>query len=817
MQPKAEHAICDKCPLKNKSFAASTGPTDAKIAVVSRSPGHYEAIRGKSFSGPSGRILDHLLKIHGVDRKDVFATNAVLCQADGTEQGFGLAVACCEPRLKAEIANADTIIAAGREAAYSVLGVSNVGQNRGYPHFVQTNGKAQRVIVTNNPAVVLRDDATYPELVRDFRLAIAPLPTPKLPKVRFTENVVEAREWVEQILPTLVPGTLLASDLETRSEGDGAYNRIVCAGFSTRSERAIVFGESVCYNNDFLGNYLRRLYEIPGISYLWHNGKYDVKVLRRAGINARVDHDSMLVSWCLDERPGDPDSGAGGHSLEWLLKDELGWPKYEPPSVRQFKKDGILADAKAHEELYKYNGHDTAGTISLFEVLKERAINDNVWEKPYLSLLIRLSEALARTEMQGTIYDAEESCNILERVVWPKLRAQRAYMRELCGVKLLNPNSPKQLEKLMYDDWGLHHNLIRSNIERVGKRSTDKFVRDEILQVGFNCNDSVHRETFKLFVETLDQFKELDKQRGTYLEGLVLKRSKDGRIYTDFKIHGTESGRVSGNKPNLQNITRPKDGLPNIRSAFVPDPGCIFVSADLSQAELRAIAALSGDEQLQSVYTDTSRSLHKEVATQFYGSDYTYEQYVVAKNINFGVAYWQSAYSFAQMYHISQEEAQNFIDYWWNRFPAVWDWTKHMEALVLKKGEIQSPFGHKRRFYVIPQDESARIHVVKEGINFLPQNIAANITNWALCEFTEWLTATNKWDVISTRITVHDSILVNCKQAYVPEAVSKLKECLETAPQKALGWEFPFVAEFSVGSNWGQMEDYHENAYSNSR
>ncbi|HEY1247748.1 MAG TPA: DNA polymerase, partial [Nitrososphaera sp.] len=505
----------------------------------------------------------------------------------------------------------------------------------------------------------------------------------------------------------------------------------------------------------------------------------------------------------------DPDSGAGGHSLEWLLKDELGWPNYEPPSVRQFKKDGILKDDKARHDLYAYNGADTAGSIALFEVLKARAINDNVWERPYLLMLIRLSEALARVEMQGTLYDAEESCDILEKVVWPKLRAQRAAMRELCGIKLLNPNSPKQLEKLLYEDWGLTHNLMRSRIEREGKRSTDQHVREEILKVGFNCNTNVvHRETFTTFIQTLDEFKELDKQRGTYLEGLVLKRSPDGRIYTEFKIHGTESGRLSGSKPNLQNITRPKDGLPNIRSAFVPDPGCVFISADLSQAELRTIAKLSGDTQLQAIYTDTKRSLHKEVAQQFYGDNYTYEQYVVAKNINFGVAYWQSAFSFAQMYHISEEEAQNFINFWWERFPDVWDWTKKMEHMVLKKGEIQSPFGHKRRFYVIPQDQSGKIHVVKEGINFLPQNIAANITNWALCRYCEWLTDTDQWHIASPRITVHDSILVNCKISHVPVMVSKLKECLEIAPQEAIGWEFPYLAEFSVGTNWGQLEEY---------
>src|SRR5712675_1617738 len=90
-------ALCHKCPLKDRPHAATTGPADAKIAVVSRSPGYYEAQSGKSFSGPSGKVLDHLLEIHGVSRSEVLATNAVLCQSDGTESGFAVALECCSP------------------------------------------------------------------------------------------------------------------------------------------------------------------------------------------------------------------------------------------------------------------------------------------------------------------------------------------------------------------------------------------------------------------------------------------------------------------------------------------------------------------------------------------------------------------------------------------------------------------------------------------------------------------------------------------------------------------------------------------------
>jgi DNA polymerase I len=510
----------------------------------------------------------------------------------------------------------------------------------------------------------------------------------------------------------------------------------------------------------------------------------------------------MLLSWCLDERPGDPESGAGGHSLEWLLKDYLGWPKYETTAIRTFKKKGTIGN-KA--ELYQYNGLDTAGTFALWGVLKQQAINDNVFERPYKSLLIRLSETLTRMELIGNAFDTDKAMDILESEVWPKLGELRQRARKTAQKERLNLNSPTQISELLYFDWQIKHKLVRPKIERQGKMSTDKAVREEILADRFTCNPTkVHPTTVKRFARLLHEFKELDVQRGTFFEGLVLK-ARNGRLYTDFKIHGTESGRLSSSRPNLQNVTRPKEGIPSVRSCFLPDPGCVLISADLSQAELRTIAVLSADESLQSIYLDTSRSLHKEVATEFYGEHYSHEQYVRAKNINFGVAYWQSAYSFSQMYNMPFSEADRFISWWWERFPQVWEWTKATEREVLEKGELQSPFGHKRRFYVIPSDESGRLHVVKEGINFRPQNIAANITLWALCDFARRV----DWRVAQPRLTIHDSILTNCKEGEVEEVANLLKECLENAPKQAIKWEFPYTAEISIGyRNWATLEDY---------
>lgn len=827
---KAPYAQCDICPLKDKPCALTTGPADADIAVVSRSPGFNEAMSGKAFAGPSGKVLNHLLTLQGVAREEVLTTNVVLCQTDSLEGDLWEAVRACTPRLEAEIARAGTVIAAGAEAARALLGDAvRVGADRGYPHVrdlelihgtQEFEGKTQRVIITNNPAVVIRDDSSFPEMVRDFRLAINPLPRPKLPTVKIINTVEEAKRAATEMLGhfEVLAGSLysdeeriISSDIEARGS-DGTKTgglkhtaEVVCAGFSIRPERAVVFGQTPCYDSTFLSDYLKPLYEVQGVNYLWHNGKYDIKVLRTYDINARVDEDTMLLSWCLDERPGDPESGAGGHSLEWLLKDELGWPKYEPESVKHFKKTGQFSTPQAERQLYEYNGFDTAGALGLYQGFVKRAKVDGVYERPYKFMLLRLSEALTKTELQGNMFDDVKAADILEEEVWPKLRDLRIEGREISKKPELNYNSTKQMSELLYDDWKFKHSLVRPKIERKGKRSTDRYVREEVLKVGkFELGDSIDREQFTEFIQAYDDFKVLDKQRGAFFEGLILKRdSRTGRIYTDFKIHGTESGRLSSSNPNMQQVTRPKAGMPSIREAFIPDPGCSFVSADLSQAELRTIAVLSGDRNLREIYLDTNRSLHKEIAAQFYGSNYTYEEYVKAKNINFGVAFWQSGYTFAQMYHMPREEADAFVKFWWARFPQVWEWTKATEKEILDVGELQSPFGHKRRFYVIPSDQSGRLHTIKQGINFRPQNIAGNITLWAMLRLSEDL----DWDKAQLRINVHDNIVLNVRDEFIEEIARMTVDYMQAAAKEAIDWDFPFLAEVSVGKTWGQLKE----------
>src|SRR3982751_2980048 len=131
LKSKAPGARCWECPLMNEPCVPTSGPENAKVAVVSRSPGYYEAKKGQAFSGPSGKVLDHLLNENGVKREETLLTNVVLCTTKAPPLA---AVKACSPRLQSELDSADTIIAAGSEAAKAIGGLTSLSGNRGYVH-----------------------------------------------------------------------------------------------------------------------------------------------------------------------------------------------------------------------------------------------------------------------------------------------------------------------------------------------------------------------------------------------------------------------------------------------------------------------------------------------------------------------------------------------------------------------------------------------------------------------------------------------------------------------------------------------------------
>lgn len=788
-------ALCEECPLFDAACAPTTGPQDAKIAVVSRSPGYHEAQAGRPFSGPSGKILDHLLQENGVERKDVLLTNVVLCYTDTPSKE---AIAACRPRLLSETAEASLLLLCGSESTKEFVGKS-VSTGRGSIHDIDGD---RRAVVTFNPAVALRDDGRFLDLQRDFRRALQPRPNPIYPTVRWTEDVREACDWLDTIRASNV--TTFAADIETTGlEYDSA---LVSIGIGT-ADKAVVIGRTPLQHSA-VRTRLGQLLSDPTKRVIWHNGKFDCKVLRANGVPARVHEDTLLLSYSLDERPR-------SHDLDFLVQDRLGWDDYTPEYVRSGKKCGQwigredellkkygLTWEQYAEALYEYNGKDVAGTFQLFDLLVPEAEADDC-TTAYRNLLVPASEVYTEIEKYGIKFDSDLAVKILKTEVLPELDYLKSEANRIVG-RDINMNSAPQLEKLYYDELGLRHTLDRRGKER----SVDSAIRNEILEgrATFLGSHGEQQSFFDAighsFTANLHRFKRLDKIRSTYLEGLIEHSLKDGRIHGTFNLHGTETGRRSGSNPNLQNQPRPQPGekLPNIRSLFTASPGRVLMQADYSQAELRVAAVLSGDAALQQIYKD-GIDLHSETAEEFYGPKFTKEQRVNAKTINFRILYGGEAFGFSQQLAITEREAQKYINYFWNRFPQLHTWVKLTQKRTLRDGELVSPFGRKRRFHIVTPEN--RLHTLKEAVNFMIQSPAGDLTLWSLIHLWEVMDRKRAMPVIEG----HDSLVFDVEKGYAKEFAQLCKRVMESASSLALDWRLPFTVDIETGYRWGDLSE----------
>jgi DNA polymerase I-like protein with 3'-5' exonuclease and polymerase domains len=745
--------------------------------------------------------------MNGVTRDELLLTNVVLCtNPKGQTEVPKEAIKACAPRLHEELSGVDHVIACGREAVNLLVGRGSIDRYRGY--IIEQPGRT--VVAANNPALVLHDDATFPNLKRDFRRAFHPLPPPTYPTVEVIEDDKEVLDYLKDLQG--FRGSL-ACDIESRG-GLTHKATLICMQFSTNGTHAVVLGErgSAWERPDVIASLNEVLRDKERRHFIWHGGKFDVKILRHTyACDARVDEDTMMQSYALDERSGG-DEHIGVHGLKYLLMDTFGWEQFESEAVTHAKKTGVVED---YDEFYRYAGLDAGGTFQLYEHQKPLVEADGV-RRPYDHLLLRGTELAIDIELHGMVYDTDRAGDLYEFEVEPEMRELMGEMRQAVDKPMLNPRSPQQMSGIIYDDFGAQHALRkRDGMER----SVDDSARKEILEDRFELGQRweqvqvgtsvrvIEREdykrrksTLKSFIEKYDRYQSVQKQASTYLLGMIVRAEldPDSRIYTQLNFHGTNSGRLSSSKPNLQNITRSKEGLPDIRKLFRASPGRTLVHADFSQAELRCIAQFSGDKELNRIYRE-DLSLHKETATRFYGDGYTPEQYVTCKSVNFGAFYRQSAETFQEKHGINVDEARKYIEWLWKTFKGVGDWEREVEKEI-HKGPLVSSFGRKRRFYLIM--DSNRQAVYREGINFYPQSTASDLTLCAAIRLHEESDPKR----CNIGILVHDSITSDVDEDYAQEYAALMVQIMEQTAYDELKWDMPFKAEVGIGPTWGETK-----------
>ncbi len=765
---------CKKCPFGGMKVGPRGNPK-AALAAVAESPGIQERVKGFPLVGPSGEVFFSAFPEDVDVDKIAFITNALQClpkktkgQKDQTKMWH--AAQCCKERLLAEVTKhpRKVILAMGNSALWSLTGNPSlkITQERG--KLINSEYAEVGIIPAIHPAALLRGTGNYRQFCADVDYAMhiangGDIKRFVLPKVYVVSSIGCAKALVK----FLKTREFLAADIET-SGFNRLTDKVLCLGIAYKPETVFVFTPNVF-------KYLVPLFEAKKPRFIWQNGKFDIAFLRREGLPARVDEDTMLLSYALDE-------SGGIHDLEQISGDLLDAPDYKYMVKPWLPKKSSSYSLIPGPMLHEYNGIDVSLTLQDFFILREKVKSDPALEKLYTRTLIPASELLYHVEWAGMRVDTAHIAKI-ERFYRIKVQAAIKYIEHMIGHPI-NLNSPKQVAVMLYDELKLP--------PRHG-RGTGKDILERLPQTNV--------------VKALRRHRKAAKAYSTYVKGMLAAITIDGRLHTTFKLHGTRTGRLSSAEPNIQNI--PRESL--LRSMFIPKPGYKFIEVDLNQAELRSLACLSKDPGLIEIYTSTNRSIHTEMAEYLFGTEFDSiaekdEAKMKAKMVNFGIVYGREGPSIAEQFGISIKEGWRMVNGWFERFPEAHSFIKKCRKCVRKAQTITTSFGRKKRHRIVTRENLKNLQ--NEASNFPHQSIASDITLQAAIRLRPILQALG-CEIVNL---VHDSILIEVPDnELIIEQVKKL--AIGVMEMIAPEWqltEVPFKAEGKIGDRWGRdfMKDF---------
>lgn len=521
---------------------------------------------------------------------------------------------------------------------------------------------------------------------------------------------------------------------------------------------------------------LRGIFEDPDVQKVGQNLKYDINVLRGAGIETRgVAFDTMVASYLSHPE-------RRGHGLDALARDYLG---HETIPISELigkgKKQISMLDADP-ERLAEYAAEDAEVTWRLYEKLEPDLDSAGVREL-FDDVELPLVEVLAQMEWNGVALDVDQLREASARLA-TRIEELEKSIHEAAG-REFKIDSPKQLAEVLFDDIGLR--VVKKTKT---SRSTDASVLE-----------TLSLETEHPLPGLILEYRELTKLRRTYLEPLPgYVSEKTGRLHASFHQTVAATGRLSSSDPNLQNIPIRTDQGREIRRAFVAGAkDRVLITADYSQIELRILAHLSRDEGLVEAF-ESGQDIHRIVAAQLAGIDpdeVTREQRGRAKAVNFGIIYGQGAFGLARALGISRPEAADFIDRYKERYPGIVTFMDQCIQQAEAEGQVSTILGRHRP---IPEIHSRNRNLRAQGerlaINTVVQGSAADLIKLAMLRIHRRI---HDDDLdLQMLIQVHDELVFECPEKTVETHLDLVKKEM----QEALDLAVPVVVDATWGENW---------------
>ncbi len=529
---------------------------------------------------------------------------------------------------------------------------------------------------------------------------------------------------------------------------------------------------------------LRPFLEDASVKKVGHNLKFDLLVLRRAGVElAGVVADTMITSYVVD-------SGRSSHKLDALALGLLGRECVPISDLIGTGKKQKRFDEVPLDLAGPYAAEDADVSLQLHHALSAQAR-----EAGLLALLddveLPLVEVLAQLEWNGIQVEADELDRQAER-----LNARIDELKDeihAAAPRPFNPDSPKQLAGILFN--APDHQDPGLGLKPLKKNKTGPSTDIEVLEK-LSGDPSIETPVPALIVE----YRQLTKLVGTYL--VALKEAinpRTGRIHASFNQTVAATGRLSSSDPNLQNIPIRTEIGREIRKAFVAPEGRVLITADYSQIELRLLAHLSRDENLIRAFEE-GQDIHRAVAGEIHGiplEEVTSEQRSGAKMVNFGIVYGVTPYGLARRLGVSDKEAAGIIDSYRARFPGITTFLAECVSQAETLGYVETMLGRRRPIPQISGRGAQRALGERVAINSVVQGSAADLIKLAMIDLHRRLTAGELGDTLML-LQIHDELVFETPAGEADRVMEAVVERME----RAMDLSVPLVVDAAAAGDW---------------
>jgi len=613
--------------------------------------------------------------------------------------------------------------------------------------------------------------------------SITPLSTNTKINKKLYESILTEKD-LEKWVKILNKQTVISVDTETSSLNP-LEAELIGISFSYSPNKAcyIPLGHKKVKSlkKEFVIQKVKPILEDPSIKKVGQNIKFDYLILKKNGTSINPIEDTMLISYTLD-------AGVNRHNMDTLSKIHLNHKTISYKDLVGTGKKKLNFSEINLKEATEYAAEDADVTLRLYEFLCQR-LNEEKLNSIYENFEKPMVKLLAKLELNGIKVD-DLYLKKLSQKFKIKVEKIEKDIFSIAG-KEFNIGSPKQLGEIIYNEL----KIAKLKKTKKGSLATNANILEDLAQKG-------HK-----FPNLILEWRQLSKLRNTYTDALqdhINKTTK--RVHTSFLLAATNTGRLASSDPNLQNIPIKSEDGREIRKAFIAEKKNILISADYNQVEMRILADIADVKGLKKAFKN-KEDIHSLTASEVFNVPFNKVSESLrrkAKAINFGIIYGITQYGLAKQISVSNQEALDFINSYFKKFPEIKDYMNSTISSCRKKGYVNNIFGRRIHLRGInDKNFSVRSFQERAAINAPIQGSAADIIRLAMLKIDNLIEKDEKFQT-KMLLQIHDELIFECLQED-EEYIKKTVKSAMTSISKSEHHLFSIPLEVSVNSgyNWG--------------